>query len=345
MRHSIKVTIFTAERYHVWNTSCQALDRRITDAFELRNLNSREVEDLVDRLEKHQCLGPHLENLTREERVQEFTQNADRQLLVALHEATLGRPFEDILVDEFNQVEPEEARRLYQTVCTLNRFRVPVRAGLISRVHDISFETFKERFVLPLEHVVRPETHRTSGDFQYRARHPEIAEIVFTRILNRSADRYNEYIRILRELNIAFSSDKTAFRGMIRGRSILELFPSREDAAAVFDAARDIAGDDAYLFQQMAIYEKAAPGGDLNRARELLDEARKLAPHDHSIIHSLAELLLEESERAKGAFKAPTASKARQERPRSNALSASSRRLLTPHFSQNRIGALARCVR
>jgi hypothetical protein len=95
-----------------------------------------------------------LERLNPDERRKELEEHAGRQLLVALHEATLGIPFETIPVDEYHHITPFEAQRLYQTVCVLNRLNVPVRAGLIARVHGIPFEEFKHRFFAPLEHVV-----------------------------------------------------------------------------------------------------------------------------------------------------------------------------------------------
>ena len=83
---------------------------------------------------------------------------------MALHEATLGIPFETILVDEFNHITPFEAQRLYQTVCVLNRLNVPVRAGLVARVHGIPFEEFKSRFFAPLEHVVFAQRDEITRD-------------------------------------------------------------------------------------------------------------------------------------------------------------------------------------
>ena len=62
-----------------------------------------------------------------------FTKTADRQLLVALHEATRGLPFEQIIFDEYEGVVPERARRLYLDICALHQFGAPVRAGTISR--------------------------------------------------------------------------------------------------------------------------------------------------------------------------------------------------------------------
>jgi len=74
------------------------------------------------------------------QRVQQFEEQAGRQLLVALHEATTGNPFEEILLDEFNEIQPLSARNLYLTVCVLNRLRVAVRAD-----SSLAFTTYHSR--------------------------------------------------------------------------------------------------------------------------------------------------------------------------------------------------------
>jgi len=60
-------------------------------------------------------------------------------------------------VDEFHKIEPYEAQRIYLTICVLNRLNIPVRAGLVARVHGVPFGEFKERFFAPLEHIVFAE--------------------------------------------------------------------------------------------------------------------------------------------------------------------------------------------
>jgi hypothetical protein len=156
--------------------------------------------------------------------VRQLAEHAGRQLLVALHEATLGIPFETILVDEFEHITPVEAQRLYLTVCVLNRLNVPVRAGFIARVHGIPFEEFRRRFFSPLEHVVFATQDPNTRDYQYRARHPHIADVVFLRVLRKAEERFDVYMQCLKALNVAYSVDWKAFWQMVRARNLIELF-------------------------------------------------------------------------------------------------------------------------
>lgn len=294
---SLRVTIVSAERLNEWNVGCEQLDRYLSESFPLRYLNEGEIATLVDLLEKNDAAGPNLENKTRDARIEEFVKRAGRQLLVALHEATQGLPFEEILLDEYEKVVPIEARRLYLSVCVLNRFGVLVRAGVISRVHEIPFEEFRTQLFAPLEHVVL--TSRLPwGDYAYQARHPEIAQIVFDRVLTKPADRFNECIRLIKALNPIYNVDLEAIRGLTRGKLVRELFPNEDDARELYTAAEAVLGSDVYLLQQRANYERLRPAGDLRLAQSLLEEARKLDSTDDTVVHTLAEVLRARAEDA-----------------------------------------------
>ncbi|WP_289303193.1 SIR2 family protein, partial [Methylophaga sp. UBA3996] len=284
---NLNVTLVSSERYNEWNTRCEELDELVTDKFELKYLSEEEIDSLVRKLEEHDSLGPNLRDKNHQQRCLEFKEIHGRQLLVALHEATMGEPFEDIIFNEYNNIYPESAKRIYLTVCTLNRLKVPVRAGLMSRIHEISFEDFNRRFYKPLEKVVIAKGGNVD-DIHYYARHSEIAEIVFRRALSNNDDRYQEYIRIVNKLNISFSSDKSSFRSLIRAKSLIELFPDHEDVVSIYSQARASIGDEPYLLQQIANYERLRPNGSLDRAKDLLIEASEQAPYDQSILHSLS---------------------------------------------------------
>lgn len=302
IQRDLKVTMICAERYNEWNMRCEELDEQITDKFSLKYLSEMEIEALVDSLEKHQSLGPILLKKTRQERCLELRDRHGRQLLVALHEATMGEPFEDIIYNEYSNIFPEGAKAIYLTVCVLNRLKVPVRAGLISRIHEISFDDFKKNFYYPLENVVISKTYGDNDAFFF-ARHSEIAEIVFVRALKKSEDRYLEYISILSKLNISFSSDRESYRLLIKAKSLQELFPDLADVTAIYKHAQSVFGDDPYLLQQMANYERLRPNGSIEKAIDLLVKASDSAPNDSSILHSLAVCWRDKAEKTKDQHK------------------------------------------
>jgi tetratricopeptide (TPR) repeat protein len=285
-----RLTLILAERINEWNIGGGPAEPYVSEEYEVGYLDRKEVGSLIDLLERHRALGT-LENVAREDRFKAFEERAGRQLLVALHEATLGLPFEQIIKDEYDKIVPLDAQDMYLSVCVLNRLNVAVRAGVISRMHDLPFDFFRDRFFKPLEHVVYTKYDSILRDHTYASRHPHIAEIVFQRVLTDPELRLDKYLRCLKALNVSYSTDEYAFRQMVRGRVVQDLFPSNEMARLVFKTATDTIGRDPFLLQQMALYEMNA-GGSLGRAGELLDAAAAAAPNDPSIKHSKAELLL-----------------------------------------------------
>ena len=304
-RHSVPVTVFGAERINEWNMSCQDLEPYVTNEFEVRFLSPAEIDRLLNLLEEHRSLF-RLERLNDEERKQAFTARAGRQLLVALHEATLGKPFEDIIADEFAEVKPDLARSMYLGICFLNRFDVPVRAGIVNRLYGIRFTDFSERFFRPLEALVSARYDRRTRDYVYVTRHPHIAEIIVDRVLVNPQQRLDLNLQMINTMNIDYDADRRAFRRLVRGRSMLDQFSDYDMAEAVYSAARNQAGEEPYLLHQMAIYEMNRPNGNLQKATDYLARARDLAPQDGTVTHSLAELQLRKAENAKSPLESQT---------------------------------------
>ena len=292
------ITIIGSERINEWNISCEPIADLVTDNYEIQYLSRNEILSLIVLLEKHNALGT-LKGKTLEEKYSAFDIRAGRQLLVALHEATLGKTFVEIIEDEYNSIIPIEAQSLYLTICTLNRLDVPVRAGIIFRLHNINFEEFKNRLFRPLENVVHAFHDKLTRDYLYQARHPHIAEIVFDRILRNLDDKFNIYIKCLKALNIDYESDRKAFKQIVRGKALLNLFPDYKLVETIYQEAQNISKDDPYLLHQMAIYEMNRPNANMQSCLSLLNKASKIRPDDSSIKHSLAEFNLHCAEIAK----------------------------------------------
>jgi cytochrome c-type biogenesis protein CcmH/NrfG len=286
----IKLTVVTAERDAEWNVRCEDLDALVSKELPVKYLSEKEIRALVDKLEQHNSLGL-LAKLDPEERVRMFVETAQRQLLVALHEVTLGKPFEDIVYDEYHRIVPNEAQKLYLDICTLNRLGVDVRAGLISRISNITFTDFQSAFFKPLEHIVSTRMDYYSGDYVYAARHQRVAEMVFDRVLADPEQRLDQILFVMAGMNIDYSSDHRAFSQLIRGRSVADAFPSQELGRRIYEVAVSVAGEEPYLLQQRAIFEMDHAGGSLELAERYLSKALGDEPYNKSIQHTFANLL------------------------------------------------------
>lgn len=285
----VPLSVVTAERVNEWNVHCARLTKYKPVTLSVDRLSRAEVERLVELLEQHICLGV-LGELSHPERVNLISEKLDRQLLVVLHEVTQGRPFEDIVLDEYNGIVPDAAQRLYLDICTLHQFGVPVRAGLVSRVSGLRFEDFEAEFFEPLETLILTEKHPTIQDHVYKARHSRVAEMVFNRVCDSDFLRAEQFKRMLEGIDIGYASDLSALSGMVRGRSIAEALEDEVLAREVYDAAENAAPGAAFVFQQQAIFEYTHPRGNLVLATEAAERARGLAPENGSIIHTQAEV-------------------------------------------------------
>ena len=293
----IGITLLTAERDGEWNTRCESLEKMVSHSYPIRFFSEKEVHRLLEKLDKYDALGLLAER-SYQERVRAFVDHAKRQILVALHEATQGKPFEDIVVDEYSRISPELAQQLYLDVCTLNQYGVSVRAGLISRMAEIRFDEFQREFFKPLENIVYATFDNYVQDYVYRSRHPHVAEMVVQQVLGDPQKRYDQLIRVMIGMNIDYSSDGDAFRRIIRGRSVATHLSSIELARSLYEYARLIAYDNPYVYHQEGVMELNHREGSVEQAERCFVKAEKLAPHDKSIQHSIAMMLRQKAGQA-----------------------------------------------
>jgi tetratricopeptide (TPR) repeat protein len=272
-RNALPITLLLAARSNEWNVSGEALDQHVDKSFELTELSDHEIDGLLKLLAKHNC-DTELRKLDVKAQRDFFQLSAERQLLVALHEAISGgKPFEEIVLDEYDRLVPPEAKSLYLDVATLHKFKVGVRAGLISRVSGITLDSFRDRLLRPLEHVVSVYMDPSSRDYAYRTRHPVIADILFRTALASPAQRSDQLVRIISRMNVDYESDHIAFAELIRGRDLAELFADRGYADRVFVAALEARASIAHIEHQRAIFELNHHAGSVVAAQEAIQRA------------------------------------------------------------------------
>ncbi|HXD92658.1 MAG TPA: SIR2 family protein, partial [Bacteroidia bacterium] len=297
-KSKLPVTIIGCERINIWNTDCKEIFPYLTEEYHIKYLNDKEITELLILLEKHKALGA-LEFKTPDERITALREKAGRELLVALYEATSSKPFEEIIYDEYRRISNPVAQSLYLTVSVMHRLGAEARAGLISRVHGISFHEFKEKLFEPLEYIVFDRNNPRLHDFVYLTRHKQVAEMIFTMVLKTPQERFDEYVRIITHLNIDYASDKIAFFSMTNGKQLANLFPDPLMARNFYDIAIKSNPNEKMLYQHRAIYEMNVPGGNLVLAERYLHEAKEPGEVNAIVDHSLAELTLKKADRAK----------------------------------------------
>lgn len=287
--HRIKLSIISAERDSTWNVEKNSFDsRRSVQPYSIGQLVKPEIEELIKRLEAHSALGV-LKSLSAQERVQAF-EEADRHLLVALHEVTHGKPFEEIVIDECRSLSPQEAQQIYLDICTLNQFGAPVRAGVINRITGIPFSEYEEKFFMPLQEVVFTEDNYYSGDYEYRSRHPKVASLVFKQAFPEDQDRTNQLNRIIECLDEGYNADRNALSRLIKARNLIELLADVDRGRQVYACVQNLLPNRWYVHHQQANFELHHDHGSLEKAEDEGQMALELEPKRASVLHTLAEI-------------------------------------------------------
>lgn len=276
LRHAqhrnLPITLVAGVRTNEWNVNADELGLTPDEEYVVGDLSVTEARSLCELLEKHNCLG-ELRTLSRDKQVEALMSDHERQLLVTLHEATLGKKLREIVLDEYRHITPTEAQILYLDICSLHRLGIAVRAGLISRLTGIRFEDFQSRFFKPLERVVNVDFDWKSRDYVYRARHRDIAQMVFQEVLGTPEERANQLARVVSGLNSEYSSDDAAASNLLKGRRLAEEFADRQLVDRIFTAASHAGLDASFVLQQQALFELSHPGGSKLRALALVDRA------------------------------------------------------------------------
>ncbi|WP_423925163.1 hypothetical protein [Candidatus Palauibacter sp.] len=105
--------IVLASRYNLFQRELRdLLEQPNVRLIDIPDLSDADIETLIEKLDTHQQLG-RLGPLPHHARVQEFQERADKQILVAMREATRGRGFDDIIRSEFDDIQEAEPRILY----------------------------------------------------------------------------------------------------------------------------------------------------------------------------------------------------------------------------------------
>jgi Tetratricopeptide repeat len=288
----VPIVLIGAESHAAWSTYCGAIEENIPVNFiRVGRLSMSEVEGLLDLLARHNCLGD-LKHKQRSEQIEAFIneEQADRQLLVALHILTKGMPFETIALNEFENVSPDQARQLYLDIATMNQFSVPVRAGTISRVSGIDFREYQDKLFLPLKDMIAVGKDKYSGDSTYKTRHPRVAQILFRQACNSDSAKVAQFVRLIKGFDVGYASDNRALESICRGRSLADNIGDPLGVREIYDAAVNVAPRQAYLYQQWAIFESNHRSGDFSEAERLAELASSMDPGNPVLIHTQAEV-------------------------------------------------------
>jgi tetratricopeptide (TPR) repeat protein len=290
-RAKARITVIATARTNEWREIQPDFDLDGVEEFEIGSLSRTEIDSIINTLTVHDALG-YLAGASPEGKVAAFEQRANKQLLVALREATEGKDFDAIIEDEFDRIPSQKGQEAYLLVASLHRFGIVTRAGLFHRALDISIQEIGREVLDPTTKVIIPEHNLSTSDVYYTTRHPLIADIVFDRKVISDRRRLEFYEKLVSNLDLGYSSDLDAFRKLTRGKNkqLLRDFNDLGDRRALMRGLLRRDPTDASAHQHAAMME--LENGNLDVAAKHIDSAISLAPHEHSIRDTEARLVL-----------------------------------------------------
>lgn len=263
------------------------------------NLTDSDIEGLIKTLDSENRLGI-LKGLSHSQRVSAFRKSADRQLIVAMYEATSGERFIEKAVEEYVELK-DVSKLVYGVVCFVSSQRWTLsRDEILTATGNQGNPTLNELEALVTRNLLlREDRHRG-----YRARHRFIADQVV------SSDEFRTHAQVMLEgVCIALASDldpteprtSRKWRRFIRftNHSFLLLFLTPMETRAIYTAVESLLDWDFHFWLQRGALE-VKEGTDLLDATIYLAQARSLAPDNSLVRAEWAYLLMKRATTAPG---------------------------------------------
>jgi hypothetical protein len=240
------------------------------------HLADSDINGLIDLLEREKKLGI-LTGKPRNEQQRAFRDQAGRQLLVAMIQATSGRRFEEKAVEELLDLDAE-GQRIYSFIAVASSFRFGLsREEILIATADFSNAALNTVTQLTRRHIV---TDKAGAIW---ARHRKIAEILTDALAKQG--QLGPAVKGLARLaatkvNPSLRRSDRAWR-MLRSflnHDFLLRVTGREVARNLYGSLEDILAWDFHFWLQRGSLE--VEDGDLNLAEHYLNTGRGLDPDD-----------------------------------------------------------------
>ena len=267
-----------------------------TQELDVPDLSLIDIDNIIDLLTRVHMLG-ELANTPRPEQRDIFLSYANRQILVAMRRATLGKGFDNIIKNEFLTTEPLEAKMLYlcASIVTAAQFSIS-KQQLIACIDARPAETL-DIIHTSLRNVLVP---LSESQERYAARHRVIAEMVVNDIAPRSMLK-EAYINTLKTISHDLPlGEKPAtavfrlYRRLTNHRTIYERFAHHlAEARAIFTAVTPFFARDYHFWLQYGSLELEY--GEIESAANYIAQAYRFAPHDNIVLTTRAHLLYKQA--------------------------------------------------
>ncbi len=267
----------------------------VTLEFQMPNLSRDEIRGVINVLDRENLLG-QLKGMNATQRIAEFENKANKQLLVAMREATSGRGFDEIIEDEYRSLTPPEAKLLYMCVALATEagYRLTLQEYVgLSRVPPADCLSLLSRNLKDI--VLRAG----ANDDLLMLRHRRIAEHMVNRAAPRD-DLREAYFRLLGVLSSEIEGSTrrsrtfSLYKSLIHHHVVFRRFGENfDEARQVYDLLLSKFSKNAQFLLQYGSLEMEA--GHLDVAQNYLEQAESLDPRNPFIANARGQLLLKKA--------------------------------------------------
>ena len=279
------------ERLNEWRFSRGKLN---ATEFVIEPLSDAEIWRLLEFLEKHGLLNT-LEHLTPDLRFAAIKRKHEKQLLVAMREATEDKSFDAIIEDEYVHLGNDMAKMLYLTVSCFYQHGAFVRDSLLADLTGVSVVNMYKLTADATEGVIAYECiDQIRGTQVARARHRTIAAIVWERCGD-IIQKESLLNKVLAALNLNFQSDAEAFEQFIRSDRLVDSIRTFDGRTKFFETAVKKDPESPYVRQHFARMLSRAdrPELSLSQIEKALELNSKLKALHHTQGVVLSQLMLQ----------------------------------------------------
>jgi len=286
------ILIIGAARISDWNIIKQESFVSNYQEYQLKKLSDKEINKFIEKLKVNNNLG-YLEKLNDIDRFNLFKKSAERELIVALREATTNKKFDEIIANEFSTIKSEEAKKAYLYVCMVNQFRYRIPQSLLVRILDTNLSDIYENIFKYTKGIIYFDETRDEIDYLLRARHSVIAEVVVNIFCKSQVERYNFIVSIITNFIPSNPLEKSLEKKIAHHSTISSLFEDIDTGINCYDMLTKQFPDDALLLQQKALF--LSKNNEFESAREAISESLRIYPTSYMLRNTEGTIYLKES--------------------------------------------------
>lgn len=287
-----KILIIGASRNSDWHANINDFYFKPTE-FNLTKLSDNEINLILEKLEKHDSLYT-LKSHSLSRRFEIFKEKANRELIVAMREATMALNFEEIIANEYTSIKSEIGRKVYLHICLINQFRYKIPQSLLVRILNLDYNKLYEEVFKYTKDIIFSDEDETFTDILLSSRHAVISEIVAKIYFSDDIKKVEFLKTIFKEYIPSNPLETSLVKKIYHHTTIRSLFEDAKIGTACYDQLIIQVPDDYYLLQQKSLFlinytEK------FDEAKEVIKDAIRLNPNGNVLHHTHGTILMKQA--------------------------------------------------